>query len=203
MGRFKICPDCGEKNPPNITECLKCDCDLLGVAVTNDTQETIIPLQASGCIHNDEQTFRICSECGERNLPNARKCANCGEDISDITPTTMDVSVTQRNKENRFTLCDIEGKDLLTINKRVTVIGRQNELQDYLSDKIYVSRKHCQILLEDGSIYIEDLGSSNSTYVNNEVITEKTRLNRGDKISLGGNISDGNRQNKAAYLLLR
>ena len=203
MDRFKICPECGEKNPPNITECLKCDCDLMGVSVTNDSQEKVSPIQAGGCACVNEQTFRICSECGERNLPNARKCANCGEDISDITPTAADIAVTQRNAETRFVLCDIDGKELLTINKSIIVIGRQNELQDYLSDKSYVSRKHCRLLSEEGSLYIEDLGSSNSTYVNNEIVTEKTRLNKGDEISLGGNMADGKRQNKAAYFLLR
>lgn len=36
MNKFKICPECGTKNPPDVSDCLNCDCDLMSVAVTDE-----------------------------------------------------------------------------------------------------------------------------------------------------------------------
>lgn len=48
-----------------------------------------------------------------------------------------------------------------------------------------VSRKHCQLTVEGGAIEIQDLGSSNGTYVNQDRV-EKAPLAAGDLISFGG-----------------
>ena len=48
-----------------------------------------------------------------------------------------------------------------------------------------ISRKHCEIVHEDGSLVINDLGSSNGTYVNQERITSEP-ISAGDLISFGG-----------------
>ena len=47
-----------------------------------------------------------------------------------------------------------------------------------------VSRKHARFIYEDGRYHIEDLGSSNGSYVNNQRIT-KSRLNAGDAVRCG------------------
>lgn len=49
-----------------------------------------------------------------------------------------------------------------------------------------ISRKHCEIIIADGSISINDLGSSNGTYVNQDRITGSVPLCAGDLISFGG-----------------
>ena len=49
-----------------------------------------------------------------------------------------------------------------------------------------MSRKHCEIVIEDGSITITDLGSSNGTYVNQERISPSQPLSAGDLVSFGG-----------------
>ena len=49
-----------------------------------------------------------------------------------------------------------------------------------------ISRKHCEIVIADGSIIINDLGSSNGTYVNQDRISEPQPLSAGDLISFGG-----------------
>jgi pSer/pThr/pTyr-binding forkhead associated (FHA) protein len=56
-----------------------------------------------------------------------------------------------------------------------------------LSNADAVSRLHAEIHIEGNSYYIEDLGSTNGTYVNNTKLISKTRyqLNLGDKIDLG------------------
>lgn len=48
-----------------------------------------------------------------------------------------------------------------------------------------VSRTHCRIYQNDGQVWIEDLGSTNKTYVNGHAITGKVLLNDGDQIGVG------------------
>ncbi len=51
-------------------------------------------------------------------------------------------------------------------------------------DEKGVSRKHCKIQVTDSEAVIEDLGSRFGTFVNNELIRQKT-LGQGDKIKIG------------------
>ncbi len=48
-----------------------------------------------------------------------------------------------------------------------------------------VSRKHARLIVEEQAAYIEDLGSSNGTYINGKIIAGRTPLADGDKIHLG------------------
>jgi predicted component of type VI protein secretion system len=48
-----------------------------------------------------------------------------------------------------------------------------------------VSRKHCIILIEADSAAIEDLGSTNGTFVNNEKLEQRRELKTGDRIKVG------------------
>lgn len=47
-----------------------------------------------------------------------------------------------------------------------------------------VSRKHAQILRVNGEFFIEDLKSRNKTFVNNQLVTTRTRLHDNDKIRI-------------------
>jgi pSer/pThr/pTyr-binding forkhead associated (FHA) protein len=48
-----------------------------------------------------------------------------------------------------------------------------------------VSRKHCAILIEAGSASIEDCGSTNGTFLNDQRITGRQELKSGDRIRVG------------------
>ncbi len=47
------------------------------------------------------------------------------------------------------------------------------------------SRLHAEVLLSDGSLWVEDRNSTNGTYVNKERISERTRLEDGDILQFG------------------
>ncbi len=51
-----------------------------------------------------------------------------------------------------------------------------------------VSRQHAQLSLSGEALVVEDLGSSNGTYVNGERLTAARRLAPGDRVTLGQNI---------------
>src|SRR5215216_6364791 len=51
-----------------------------------------------------------------------------------------------------------------------------------------VSRRHAQLNLSGDALVLEDLGSSNGTYVNGERLTGARSLRAGDRLNLGQNI---------------
>ena len=71
-------------------------------------------------------------------------------------------------------------------NKQV-VVGRSSDLDMVLVEDM-VSRKHAKITSQDGKVLIEDLGSTNGTFVNGEKIARPTRLKEGDRILIGTSI---------------
>ena len=64
------------------------------------------------------------------------------------------------------------------------LVGRGDECQLRPQSHL-VSRKHCAILVEEGSAAIEDFGSTNGTFVNGEKIQQRRELNNGDRIKIG------------------
>ena len=212
MDRFKICPSCGEKNSPALFECMKCETDLTRVPVTSEEAEAAKQTQKKEPEAKPEQTnetpiaadtgntVRVC-ECGTKNPPNARKCSACGEDISDITPTP-DTCEAEQEKGVPFMITSVDGKYAFEIPEGETVIGREHTMKEYLKEKLYVSREHCKITNNCNGLFVENLAKTNYTYLNNEKVTERTKLSDGDELGLGG-ISRGGYQDKAAYFTVR
>ena len=66
------------------------------------------------------------------------------------------------------------------------IIGRSSELDMVLVEDM-VSRKHAKISITNGKITIEDLGSTNGTFVNGEKV-KTSRLKEGDRILIGTSI---------------
>lgn len=80
----------------------------------------------------------------------------------------------------------IQGPELgnqFSLDQQPLVIGRSADVGLSLSAP-GVSRQHCRIEFSDGEYWIEDLGSTNHTRIN-EVVQEREKLNDGDRIRLG------------------
>ena len=195
MKKYKICPLCGKQNNPDLLECLSCETDLTGVKITDEENEKNEVFQEKG-----DEFVRVC-DCGFVNPPNARKCQSCGEDISDVSPTKHTLENTIEDTSS-YILSSLDGEYAFQLSNTETVIGREAEMSEYLSSKIYVSRIHARIVVEEG-LFIENLSKTNHTYVNNSKITQKAKLSDGDEIGLGGNSINGKRQNEAAYFMVR
>ena len=67
-----------------------------------------------------------------------------------------------------------------------TVIGRSNECDLKISSS-EVSRIHCRITIQDDSVFIEDLGSANGTFVNDQILSPRQPIavDPGTKITIG------------------
>ncbi|MFN2591001.1 MAG: FHA domain-containing protein [Actinomycetota bacterium] len=63
-------------------------------------------------------------------------------------------------------------------------IGRADACQIQLSDT-YASQFHARIYRQDGSWFVEDLGSTNGTYLNQRRITSPAELRAGDRLRIG------------------
>ncbi len=69
---------------------------------------------------------------------------------------------------------------------RELLIGRLREAGLVLAEEL-TSRRHAHILWEGGAPVVEDLGSTNGTFVNGERV-KRRRLAVGDRLLIGGNI---------------
>jgi FHA domain len=76
-----------------------------------------------------------------------------------------------------------------TIDREVTV-GRGGGCALVLSDDTYVSQLHARLFQQNGEGYVEDLGSTNGTYVNGKQINGVTRLKRGDQVQFGQTVTE-------------
>lgn len=66
----------------------------------------------------------------------------------------------------------------------MVLIGRGADCQLILDDD-YVSTRHARIVAGDSGIYVEDLGSTNGTYVNGQRITAPTSVSLVDSLRIG------------------
>lgn len=62
------------------------------------------------------------------------------------------------------------------------IVGRGKDCDIFIDDK-KISRNHAELSIKDGKLKINDLQSSNGTFVNGNKITEMTNLSNGDTIS--------------------
>ena len=57
----------------------------------------------------------------------------------------------------------------------------------------YTSALHARLFRRDESLWVEDLSSTNGTWVNAERIASATRLGRGDLLQVGGTVFEVSR----------
>jgi hypothetical protein len=71
------------------------------------------------------------------------------------------------------------------LHKDRTTLGRKPN-NDIVLDTMVVSGQHCAFdLVGVADVYLQDLGSTNGTYVNDRMLKERTRLADGDVIAIG------------------
>lgn len=144
-----------------------------------------------------------CPVCGFDNPDDAEYCANCGYEFvgsgdseeNDDTATATASSIGASTSIPTLILTLPDNKTF-TVTKEVTIGRRTNtnsvdiDLTDYddLQNGPFVSRKHAKIYYDNQSNQwmIIDLGSTNGTKVNNNMLNPQTPnpLKDGDEITL-------------------
>jgi len=95
------------------------------------------------------------------------------------------------NDRPRYALRFISGKYQggefpLRMNREI-IIGRSSDLDMVLVEDM-VSRRHAKITSTEADVFIQDMGSTNGTFVNGEKIAGRARLSEGDRILVGTSI---------------
>jgi len=64
------------------------------------------------------------------------------------------------------------------------VLGRGEGAEIRLNDP-FASQRHAQLVLQGGIVVLEDLGSTNGTYLNEELLQGPSPLHAGDRVRIG------------------
>ncbi len=86
-----------------------------------------------------------------------------------------------------FQLVIVRGRSAsqsLRLADGVTTVGRHDDCQLRIKSS-QVSRRHCQLFEKKGILLVQDLGSSNGTYVNGKRIQDQRVLEPGDELMIG------------------
>jgi pSer/pThr/pTyr-binding forkhead associated (FHA) protein len=67
-------------------------------------------------------------------------------------------------------------------------IGRAGGCTVSIPDDTFASQIHARVFSRDGQIWVEDLGSTNGTYVNRARVAAATAVHRGDQVQIGNTV---------------
>ena len=67
--------------------------------------------------------------------------------------------------------------------------GRAGGCQITLDDT-YVSELHARVFRREGQLYVEDLGSTNGTYLNRRKVTAPIAIRKGDRLQIGKTVME-------------
>jgi len=139
---------------------------IMGTAPSLNATVTIKPVQ--------------CPVCKAFNPPGLMFCNDCGL----IFEMALDGDAFGAPAVQLPVLIDSSGKEF-QLRPGDNVLGRQG---DIVFDDTRVSRRHASVSIQSGSVFVEDLGSTNGTSVAGEKIAagERRSVGNGERISLGG-----------------
>jgi hypothetical protein len=178
------CPNCGSPTIANAAFCGQCGFNL--------NMNAALEFVASGSTRNEvggqtalasnAATFRHAAMRNDTSTANSSTNAN----------PTIGITRLQSKPANLFHI-QLEQLVELPVGVNIIHLGKPNDrippdidLSGYPNSEI-VSRIHADIRVEGDAYFIEDVGSSNGTYVNNSPLPvgSRHRLRPGDRIALG------------------
>ena len=78
----------------------------------------------------------------------------------------------------------LTGDDEIKITESPFVIGKDKTCHFTIKNDTYISRKHARIVKRENGYYIEDLNSTNGTFIDGKPAEGKTKLEVGQEIKL-------------------
>ncbi len=88
-----------------------------------------------------------------------------------------------RRPPRELVVTDANGRRTIPLKESIT-LGRAATCDLVVADN-YVSNVHARVYLRDGSYWLEDLGSTNGTYVNRTRVSVPTAIGPGDEVRMG------------------
>ncbi len=68
-------------------------------------------------------------------------------------------------------------------------VGRAGGCQITLDDT-FVSQLHARVFRRDGQLFVEDLGSTNGTFLNRKKVTAPVAIRKGDRLQIGKTVME-------------
>lgn len=165
-----IAPYSSPMTDPNKTQMLEDDPNRTRItsAPSLSATQTIQPIQ--------------CPVCRSHNPPGVLYCVECGLVFS--TSDSLPDDVFGAPAIRPPCLVDAAGREQ-HLRPGENLVGREGDI--LLTDS-RCSRKHAKVYLEDGKVFVEDLGSTNGTTLNDQSLepNAKVELKTGDRISFAG-----------------
>jgi hypothetical protein len=126
-----------------------------------------------------------CTRCG--GLVDAEgKCSVCGISQSDGAPRSdKDSGPRKESKGKPAFLFNKLTNDRFELTQSVSKIGRDQTNNISITNDHYISRHHAWVLQMQGGYWVEDLGSTNGTLLNGEVLSERKQIFPGDRLTFG------------------
>ncbi|MCU1459077.1 MAG: hypothetical protein JWL73_3169 [Actinomycetia bacterium] len=81
------------------------------------------------------------------------------------------------------------GPDVVALGDEMT-IGRAAGCGIVLDHDTFISQVHARIFQQGSDTFLEDLGSTNGTFVNGDRLDAPIRLRRGDRVQFGNTLAD-------------
>ncbi len=158
----RFCSTCGTLNPPAARFCQACGSRLL---------------QAAG---------RACPNCGELALPGDRFCDECG---TALPASALFILADTGWRVALASLADQSASEASIVGREDPLSGAKPDvdLAPYDADAYGVSRRHARLGRAGSGYTLEDLGSVNLTYVNDQRLEpgRSIALKDGDHIVMG------------------
>jgi hypothetical protein len=88
---------------------------------------------------------------------------------------------------SRLVLVEGKGPPTTDLVPPETLMGRDASCHVHIPDSS-VSHRHARIYHSDGEWYVEDLGSTNGTFVNDRPLTRPVMLRPGDTLAIGRSV---------------
>lgn len=168
MTLVKVCPTCSQSSPATAAFCPRDGVSLVAVQPMEEEHLGTRSLNSEGEI--------VCLECGARNQRDSRSCVYCNGAFADNDAAEPEFEVKWPWGEK-------------TSHHKLR-IGREPPapqfLIKWLKDNGFgnVSRTHADILVENGEIIVEDLGSINGTFLGNERLKAREKHKVGQKVGI-------------------
>ena len=134
-----------------------------------------------------------CTECQMENIEGALFCEECGAKLEALNE--LQETAVERHAE-RLVLASPDGSTLDIPVKEEVVIGREDPISEVFPDldltgfggmEKGVSRKHAVIHRSGADYTVEDMGSTNGTYVNRKKVQPNVpqAIKPGDELRFG------------------
>lgn len=118
--------------------------------------------------------MRLCTFCGQQNRNDGKFCTHCGSGLAmDSYVVGRLVVLGEGSERGNYLISSVE-----------RVLGRDAG-NDVSLDDDEASARHARISFDDEGFWIEDLDTTNGTFVNGQRITERTVLRNEDLIRIG------------------